>query len=374
MKTIALIGGGQLGKMLIQAGLDLNLQFAVLDPDENAPCATLTPFFQEGNLTDAETIASFCEPFQLTTYEIEHINTDALILLKKEGKTIYPQPHILAMIQDKILQKEFYLKHNFPTSPYRILENASQLEQHVDFLPAFQKLATGGYDGRGVQKMHSKNDFEKAFSARSVLEKEVDVWKEISILVARNAAGEISFFPLVEMVFHPEHNLVDYLLAPAMVHESIENEARAIAKRLVETLDFVGLLAVELFITPDQKVLINEIAPRPHNSGHHTIEACATSQFQQMLRAILNLPLGPTYMRSKFAAMVNLVGEPGFEGNATYEGLEQVLAQPEVYIHLYGKKQTRPFRKMGHITLLDNDLGSLQRKISFVKNTLKVKA
>lgn len=368
--TIGILGGGQLGRMLIQSGIDFNLSFRVLDPDKAAPCCNLAAF-QTGQLTDYQTVLKFGEGCDILTIEIENVNTQALKELAKKGKQVYPQPEIIELIQDKRTQKIFYRECGIPSSPFYLTENRADVKKHLDFLPAVHKLGRAGYDGRGVQIIRTKAEARKAFDAPGILEKRVDFEKEISVIVARNEHGQVKSYPPVEMVFHPEKNLVEYLFAPARLSRSVEREADAIACRVIEELKMVGLLAVEMFVTPTGKVLVNEIAPRPHNSGHHTIEANATSQYEQHLRAILGLPLGETDLILP-SAMVNLLGEPGYNGRARYKGFEKVMAVPGVHVHLYGKQLTKPFRKMGHVTIVDPDVNSLQEKADFVKRTLKV--
>ncbi|HYG02596.1 MAG TPA: 5-(carboxyamino)imidazole ribonucleotide synthase [Chryseosolibacter sp.] len=367
--TLGVLGGGQLGRMLIQAGIDFNIPFKILDPDANAPCSRLAPFYQ-GKLTDYETVMAFGADCDLITVEIENVNTQALKDLAAQGKKVYPQPEVIELIQDKRIQKEFYKKNNIPTAPFLLTENAADVRANRAFLPAVNKLGREGYDGRGVQILRSESDLSKAFDAPGLLEKLIDFEKEISVIVARNEKGEIKCFPVVEMVFHPKHNLVEYLFAPASINESIADAAIVIAKEIITRLDMVGLLAVEMFVTREGKVLVNEIAPRPHNSGHQTIEANITSQYEQHLRAILNLPLGDTSQVMP-GAMVNLLGEDGFEGPAKYQGFNEVVSIPGVHVHLYGKKITKPFRKMGHVTIVDHDVDQLKKKVQFVRETLK---
>lgn len=369
---LGILGGGQLGRMLIQSGLDWNIFFSVLDPDPLAPCCT-TSEFKTGKLTDYQTVLDFGQSCDLITIEIEAVNVSALKELARQGKEIFPQPEVIELIQDKRKQKLFYRANNIPTADFILTENKQEVIAQKSFLPAVNKLGREGYDGRGVQIIRSEKDLDKAFDAPSLLEKLIDFEKEISVIVARNKGGEIKTFPPVEMAFHPEANLVEYLFSPADIPKAVTSQADAVAKKIISDLDMVGLLAVEMFVTKDQKVLVNEIAPRPHNSGHQTIEANVTSQYQQHLRAILNLPLGDTSMIHA-SAMVNVLGEEGFSGQAKYDGLEDVLSQPGVYVHLYGKKLTKPFRKMGHVTVVDSDIERLKKKANFVKQTLKVTA
>jgi 5-(carboxyamino)imidazole ribonucleotide synthase len=370
--TVGILGGGQLGRMLIQAGIDLNINFNVLDPDALAPCSQLAPFTQ-GKLTDYQTVMNFGLACDLITIEIENVNTQALADLAKAGKKVFPQPHIIELIQDKRKQKEFFVNYQIPTADFILVNNRIAVEANKDFLPAVNKLGKEGYDGRGVQMLRSADDLTKAFDAPGLLEKLIDFEKEIAVIVSRNERGEISSYPAVEMIFHPEANLVEYLFSPAQINYKTAAEADRIAKDVIEKLGMVGLLAVEMFVTKDQTVLVNEIAPRPHNSGHQTIEGNVTSQYEQHLRAILNLSPGDTTLTCP-SAMINLLGEDGYTGLAQYEGLEEVMKISGAHIHLYGKKLTKPFRKMGHVTVVDSDLDKLKKKANFVKHTLKVKA
>lgn len=367
---IGILGGGQLGRMLIQNAINYNLNISVLDPDAEAPCKSISKF-TKGSITDYDTVYKFGKDKDLITIEIENVNVEALKALEKEGKKIYPQPEIIELIMDKGLQKMFYQRNNIPTADFFLIEQKEQITKYADFFPFFQKLRKGGYDGKGVVKLTSPDKLEKAFSEPSVLERLVNFDKEISVIVARNADGESKCFPVVECEFNPTANLVEYLFSPANIKKNEEKEAYAIAIKVAEKLNIVGLLAVELFLTKDGKVLVNEIAPRPHNSGHHTIEGNIVSQFEQHWRAILNLPLGDTSI-IKPSVMVNLLGEEGFEGPAKYQGMEDVLKFGGVYIHLYGKANTKPFRKMGHVTIVDDDIVKARQKAKSVKNILKV--
>jgi 5-(carboxyamino)imidazole ribonucleotide synthase len=368
--TIGILGGGQLGRMLLQSGIDFNFQFSVLDPDPNAPCKGITQF-QAGKLTDYETVMNFGKSCDVLTIEIENVNTQALKALEEQGKKVYPQPHIIELIQDKRIQKTFYKDNNIPTAEFILTHSKADVYNHASFLPAVNKLGKEGYDGRGVQVLSSAEDLPKAFDAPGLLEKFVDFEKEISVIVARNTLGEIKTYPAVEMVFHPVQNLVEYLFAPAQVPAHILKEADAIAVKIIQSLNMVGLLAVEMFVTKKGEVLVNEIAPRPHNSGHQTIEANITSQYEQHLRSITGLPLGDTHLLIP-SAMINLLGEPGYSGDAVYQGFDEVMKVSGVHVHLYGKKITKPFRKMGHVTIIDHDLERLRQKANFVKETLKV--
>ena len=370
---IGVLGGGQLGRMMLQSATDFNLDIHMIDPDPNAPCSKMANSFTVGALTDYETIMAFGADKDVLTIEIEAVNTQALKDLESQGKKVFPQPHIVEMIQDKRKQKTFYKANRIPTANFVLTENKADVISQNSFLPAVNKLGKGGYDGQGVQVLKSESDLEKAFDAPSLLEDLVDFQKELSVIVARNESGEVKCFPLVEMVFHPTANLVEFLFAPAEVSHEVEEKAYKLAEDVIAKLDMVGLLAVEMFLTQENDLLVNEIAPRTHNSGHQTIEANITSQFEQHLRAILDLPLGSTQL-IKPAAMVNVLGEDGFKGNARYEGLNELLSIPGVHLHLYGKKITKPFRKMGHITITDENTVSLKEKALKVKEILKVKA
>lgn len=369
-QRIGILGGGQLGRMLIQKGLDWNIPFAVLDPDPDAPCSTLASFTC-GKLTDHDTVVRFGEACDIITIEIENVSTRALHTLEQMGKKVFPQPAVVELIQDKRTQKRFYTDHGIPTADFILTGGREDVAAQTDFLPAVNKLGREGYDGRGVQILRSKNDLAKAFDAPGLLEKLVDIDKEISVIVARSADGNVVAYPAVEMVFHPEANLVDYLFSPANVSTDVSRRAASIAKEIITELHMTGILAVEMFVTKEGGILVNEVAPRPHNSGHQTIEGNVTSQYEQHLRAILNLPLGDTSVKQP-AAMVNLLGEEGHSGEARYQGMEAVLNVPGVHVHLYGKRLTKPFRKMGHVTVVDSDMESLRKKATFVKNTLKV--
>lgn len=369
---IGVLGGGQLGRMLIQNAINYNLNISVLDPDGNAPCKGISNF-TKGSITDFETVYKFGKDKEIITIEIENVNTEALKALEKEGKKVYPQPELIELIQDKGLQKMFYQRNGIPTADFFLVENKEQIGKYAGFFPFFQKLRKGGYDGKGVVKLSNPDNLEKAFNEPSVLERLVDFDKEISVIVARNPNGEIKCFPVVECEFNPQANLVEFLFSPAAIKKNIEKEAYSIATTVAEKLKIVGLLAVEMFVTKDGKVLVNEIAPRPHNSGHQTIEANVVSQFEQHWRAILNLPLGDTSI-IKPGVMINLLGEMGYEGPAKYEGLEDVMKFGGVYVHLYGKALTKPFRKMGHVTIVDDEMVKAKQKAKTVKQLLKVKS
>lgn len=367
---LGVLGGGQLGRMLIQSGVDLNINFSILDPDADAPCRSLAEFTC-GKLTDFATVMKFGEKCDLLTIEIENVNTEALKQLVSQGKKVFPQPEVIELIQDKCKQKEFYRDKGIPTAEFILVNDKEEVRKNKSFLPAVNKLGREGYDGRGVQLLRKEKDIDKAFDSPGLLERLIDFEKEIAIIVARNEGGQLVTYPAVEMVFHPEANLVEYLFAPAQLKKGVAEKADAIARKVINELGMVGLLAVEMFVTKEGDVLVNEIAPRPHNSGHQTIEANITSQYEQHLRAILNLPLGDTSIVMN-SAMVNILGEPNYTGLAQYEGLNEVLKLAGAHVHLYGKKLTKPFRKMGHVTIVDNDMESLKKKAKFVKDHLKV--
>ncbi|MBS4070105.1 MAG: 5-(carboxyamino)imidazole ribonucleotide synthase [Algoriphagus sp.] len=370
---LGVLGGGQLGRMLIQSAINYNQDIHILDPDPNAPCKDISQQFQVGSLKDFDTVYAFGKNCDVITVEIEAVNTDALQKLAEEGKKVFPQPHILKLIQDKREQKQFYAQHGIPTADFVLTENKADVIAKKSFLPAVNKLGKEGYDGRGVQILRSEADLEQAFDAPGLLEKLIDFDKEIAVTVARNEKGDLIAYPAVECAFHPTANLVEFLFAPAEITPEVEAKAQQIAKEVILKLDMVGILAVELFVTKSGEVLVNEIAPRPHNSGHHTIEANFTSQFEQHLRSVMNWPLGNPDLRCP-AAMINLLGEDGFSGPAIIEGKEEALAEKGVYIHLYGKKLTKPFRKMGHVTILDESVEALKAKANRIKELIKIKS
>lgn len=368
---LGILGGGQLGRMLIQQAINYNVTVKVLDPDREAPCRKLCDEFVVGSLGDYETVYNFGKKVDLLTIEIEKVNVDALEALEKEGVLVYPQPRIIRLIQDKGLQKQFFKENDIPTAEFQIISSAQQLKESRIPFPYIQKLRRDGYDGRGVYKVLDESYLAKAFTEPSLVERLVDFEKEIAVIVARNEDGESKAFPMVEMEFNPEVNLVEFLIAPSTLPFEIHEEAERIAKRVAECLNIVGLLAVEMFLDKSGKILVNELAPRPHNSGHQTIEGNVVSQFEQHLRAIFNQPLGDTACLNH-AIMINVLGEPGYEGPAVYQGIEKVLECAGVYIHLYGKALTKPFRKMGHVTIVDADREKAIEKARFVQNTLKV--
>lgn len=368
---LGMVGGGQLGRMFIQEAINFDVHVHVLDPDANAPCKHIAHSFTQGSLNDYDTLYNFGLDKDVLTVEIENVNIEALEALEKLGKKVFPQPRVLRIIKDKGIQKEFYKDHNIPTAPFQLTENLEDVKQLADQLPFVQKMRTGGYDGKGVQVLRTESDFENAFETPSVIEEMIPFEKEISIIVARNENGEMAVYPAVECEFSEEANLVEFLFAPADISNEIENKAIELAKSVIEKLEMVGILAVELFLTQDGSLLVNEIAPRPHNSGHHTIECNVTSQFEQHMRSVLNLPLGSTEILQA-GAMINLLGEKGYEGDVYYEGLEKFIGKPGVHPHIYGKAQTKSFRKMGHVTIAGKDLEKVKQLALDVKNGIRV--
>ncbi len=368
---LGILGGGQLGRMLIQQAINYNVTVKVLDPDREAPCRKLCDEFIVGSLSDYETVYKFGKKVDLLTIEIEKVNVDALEQLEREGVMVYPQPRIIRLIQDKGLQKQFFKENGIPTAEFQIISSAAQLKNSTIPFPYIQKLRRDGYDGKGVYKVADESFLDKAFTEPSLIERWVDFEKEIAVIVARNEDGEIKSFPMVEMEFNPQANLVEFLIAPSTLPSELQEEAERIAKKVAGCLNIVGLLAVEMFLDKNGKILVNELAPRPHNSGHQTIEGNVVSQFEQHLRAIFNQPLGDTACINN-AIMINVLGEAGYEGPAVYKGIEKVLDCSGVYVHLYGKALTKPFRKMGHVTIVDTDRDKAIEKARFVQQTLKV--
>ncbi len=370
---IALLGGGQLGKMLLQEAYNLDLNIKVMDPMSDCSCANLAPEFIQGDFRNYEDVLNFAQDADIVTIEFEDVNVDALYKLEKQGKKVHPQPSVLEIIKDKGAQKEFYKQNNIPVGPYFLIENKAELRQKANHFPIFQKVRKGGYDGYGVAAIRSKQEIDqKAFDAPSVIEEAVDIYKELSVIVSRNANGETAHFPVVEMVFN-EANMVDFLISPAQITDGQSRKAIDIAYEVINKLEMVGLLAVEMFLTKNGEIWVNEIAPRPHNSGHHTIEANLTSQYAQHLRAILNLKPGKTDAKG-IGLMLNILGEKGFTGKTIYQGLEEAMALPGVYIHLYGKHTTKPFRKMGHATILSDNVETAKQIAEKLKTLIKVVA
>lgn len=376
-QKIGILGGGQLGKMLALAAANWDFKTYCLDPTPDAPASPVCSGFQLGDFKNYEEVLAFGQDKDLLTIEIEHVNTDALRELECMGKTVHPSPRALDIIKDKGLQKEFYREHEIPTAHFEIFADEKSLRKAIESgawtLPLVQKTRTAGYDGKGVSILRTMEDLEtKLLPGPCLAEALAPIETEIAIVAARNAKGDVAVFPAVEMDFHPEANLVEFLLCPARISRLVEAEAEALAERVIRAFDICGLLAVEMFWTKDGQLLVNEVAPRPHNSGHHTIDSAHTSQFEQHLRGICDLPLGSTHSKTPVAIMLNLLGEPGHKGPVRYEGVEACLALEGVNIHLYGKALTSPFRKMGHVTITADTVQDAMKKANFVKEKLKV--
>jgi 5-(carboxyamino)imidazole ribonucleotide synthase len=372
---LGILGGGQLGKMLLQDCIRYDIYTKVMDPNKEAPCQRICNDFTIGNLTNYEDVVSFCEDVDIVTVEIENVNVDALEFLEKNGKKVFPSSKTLRIIQDKSKQKDFYTEHDLPTSSYKNYDNLSDVitdfNQGKITLPKVWKSAKFGYDGKGVKIIHSSDELQNLPDVPCLIEEKVNIKKEVSVIVARNQNKEEICFPAVEMEFNDHSNLVEYIICPANITKKLEEKAFDIAIKTAKSFNSIGLLAVELFITENNEILINEVAPRPHNSGHHTIECCLTSQFDQHIRAILNLPLGNSSLKSP-GIMVNLIGENEFEGNVVYENIEKILKISGVSTHFYGKKKSRLNRKMGHVTIVHNDINEAKKIGKEVKKLIKV--
>lgn len=370
---LGVLGGGQLGRMLIQSAMSYDVFIHCMDKDKSAPCGLLASEFVEGDITNYEDVLEFGADKDVLTVEIENVNIEALEVLEERGVQVFPQPGVLKIIKDKGLQKQFYVDHDIPTADFALLKNRADLKSQQDWFPAIQKMRTGGYDGKGVVRIPDVSAIENGFDAPSLLETAIDFDKELSVIVARNIKGEVATFPLVECEFNPDLNLVEFLFAPADVAPAVEKRAEALAKKVIESFDMVGLLAVELFLTKDGELLVNEVAPRPHNSGHHTIECNQTSQFEQHLRSVVGLPLGDTELLRP-GVMVNLLGHAKYRGKAKFEGLEEVMAMPGVYVHNYGKAETKPHRKMGHATITADHLEEAKNRARQVQEIIQIVA
>ena len=373
MQKIGILGGGQLGRMLLQAAANYPVETFVLENDPECPAAHLCHHFTKGDIKNFDDVYAFGKNLDALTIEIENVNTEALEKLEAEGIKIYPKPSVLKTIKNKILQKEYYKQHEIPTPDFIITNNLTELKQAVDFLPAVHKVGEGGYDGKGVQIIKNNDDISKGFDTLSVLEKMVAIKKEIAVMVAINDKGETALYPPVEMLFDKDLNLLDYQLCPADIDEKTLWTAEAIALSVVRNFNSAGLFAIELFIDKNGDVLVNETAPRVHNSGHHTIEAHYSSQFDMLWRIMLGYPLGNTKPILP-SIMINIIGAEGFSGDVKYEGLEEVLKIENVFVHLYGKKQTKPGRKMGHVTILSKEKQDLLYQSNKVKRTLLAKS
>lgn len=364
---IGILGGGQLGRMLIQNALKYDDEWYTLDPAKDAPCSNIS-YFTEGNFNDYDTVFNFGKGKDVVSIEIEHVNVDALFELQDCGVKVIPSPEIIQTIQQKILQKEFYKKHQIPSPEFQIIQH----KEEANFpLPFVQKMNTGGYDGKGVQVITTQDDLKNLWNVPSVLESLVDIEKELSIIVAKNESGDIKTFPVTEMVADPKLNLLDFNICPSDISEDVQHQIDIIAKQFIEAADSPGLFAIELFLDKNGKVWVNETAPRLHNSGHQTQEGNSNSQFEQMYRVLKNLPLADTDANG-FSGMLNLIGEDGFSGKVKYDGIEDVLKLPQTYVHLYGKTSTKPGRKMGHINVLADSRETLMEKLIMIKSMVRV--
>jgi 5-(carboxyamino)imidazole ribonucleotide synthase len=368
---IGILGGGQLGRMLLQAAANYHVETFVLESGNNPPASSLCHHFIEGDIRDFDAVYNFGKKVDVLTIEIENVNLEALFKLEEEGLNIIPRPNALRIIKDKGLQKDFYLTNNIPTAPFLLTETRNELSNNKIFLPAAHKIRTGGYDGKGVEILKSSDDFSKAFDVPSVLEKLVDIEKEISVITAINENGQVAVYPPVEMVFDPKYNLVDYLLSPAQITNEQSETAQQTALKVAKALNSPGIFAVEMFIDKTGQILVNETAPRAHNSGHQSIEGNFCSQYDMQMRIFQNLPLGNTDTIN-LSMMVNLIGEPNHSGTVKYEGVSELLKIKGAYLHLYGKNETKPGRKMGHITVTGNNLDELISTYSTVKQTVRV--
>ncbi|WP_299188414.1 5-(carboxyamino)imidazole ribonucleotide synthase [uncultured Aquimarina sp.] len=372
---LGILGGGQLGKMMLYETRKYDICTYVLDPNPDAPCRIACDHFQQGDLMDYDTVYNFGKKVDVLTFEIETVNTKALARLEREGKKVYPDSKTLEKIQNKGKQKLFYKNQEIPTAPFVQFSNKAHLTEGITSgkvkLPFVWKSTQGGYDGKGVSIIRTGADIAKLPDKECIAEKLIDFKNELAVIVVRNPQDEIKTYPVVEMEFHPEANQVEYVICPARIDDKIAEKARTIAENVSKAFTHVGLLAVEMFQTKDDEILVNEVAPRPHNSGHYSIEASYTNQFEQHIRAILDLPLGNT--ESKVAGiMVNLVGAEGYTGNVVYENIDTIMKMKGVTPHIYGKKQTRPFRKMGHVTIINEDIAEAREIAEKVKKTIKV--
>lgn len=373
--TLGIVGGGQLGKMILHDTQKYDIRTKILDPAANAPSRIGCNTFEQGSLTDFDTVYNFGKDCDAITIEIENVNTEALAKLESEGKKVYPRPKALDIIKNKSIQKQFYREEHIPTSPFFTFNSKAEmlelLKQKAYKAPFVWKSATGGYDGKGVQIVKDMADIEAIPDVPGLVEELINYKKELAIIIIRNPEGDTTTFPIVEMDFHPTANLVEYVFSPALVDERHIQQAKSIAEKVASSLNHVGVLAIELFLTTDDDILVNEMAPRVHNSGHLTIEGNETSQFEQHLRAVLNLPLGSTEM-IRPAVMINLVGDENYTGPVFYEGIEDVMTVPGVYVHLYGKAETKPFRKMGHITITGKTLDEARNKAKDIRQKIRV--
>ena len=375
-KKLGIIGGGQLGKMLLAECNKMNIYTSVIDPNKDSPCKKQCDNFILGDINDFETILDFGKKNDVITFEIEHINVEALEELEKIGKEVYPKSKTLRVIQDKNLQKTFFQENNIPTAPFKYFNSLKEFSESIDKneieFPCVWKKTKFGYDGFGVKLLNTSSDIKNLPDTEMIIEKNIPFDKEISVIVSRNVGGEIKCFNAVEMEFNKKSNQVEFVISPADINKEIEREVQELAVKLSEKLDCVGVLAVEMFLKGDQ-VLVNELAPRPHNSGHYSIEACLTSQFEQHIRSIFNLPLGDT-KHSGTAIMLNIVGDSGCEGKVNYENLDNVFKSKNASLHIYGKEHTRPNRKMGHVTIICDKFEEAYDTAKYLKDSIKVKS
>lgn len=367
---LGIIGGGQLGKIMSQKAKKMGFHVTILDPTFNCPAAQVSDKHIMGGFHDKEKLEQLVQETDVTTFELEHVETSILKELYDHGHNIYPSPYVIELIQNKYEQKKLLDEKGIPVPKYKSVETQEDLASFG--FPVIQKAKKEGYDGKGVLMLKSADDIQNCIKTQSFIEELVDIDKELAIIIARNVEGEIKCYPVVEMLFDDRTNICDIVMAPARISKEIEQKVVDISIKSIEVLDGVGIFGVEFFLTKTGEVLVNEIAPRPHNSGHYTVEACATSQFEQIIRAVTNLPLGSTKLMSP-AVMVNLLGEEGYEGEPVIEGIRDALRIPELSFHFYGKTYTKPFRKMGHITVLDDDIDEAFKKAMKAKEMLKVK-
>ena len=374
-KIIGILGGGQLGKMTLEVSNKWGIKIYILDPDENCPSKSLCDKFFQGDLMDFNTVYNFGKEVDIITIEIENINVEALEQLKKENKIVYPQPQVLKIVQDKSLQKEFYLNNNIPSTPFRIFNSKDEIKKFLSkegrSYPFIWKSSKMGYDGYGVKVIDNNNSIEDIPDKHCIIEDKAEIKKELSVMVVSRPSGELINYPVVEMEFNTKSNQVEYIISPARISQEIKDKAENLALRVCKSFGNIGLLAVEMFLTIDGDLLVNEVAPRPHNSYHFSIEGSETSQFEQLIRSILDLPIGNTNMTDK-SVMVNLVGEPDTKGPVVYKNMDKIIGIKGVNPHIYEKKETRPNRKMGHITVINSDIETAIKIAKEIKQTVRV--
>lgn len=374
-KIIGILGGGQLGKMTLEVSNKWGIKIYILDPDENCPSKSLCNKFFQGDLMDFNTVYNFGKEVDIITIEIENINVEALEQLKKENKIVYPQPQVLKIVQDKSLQKEFYFNNNIPSTPFKIFNSKDEIKKFLSkegrSYPFIWKSSKMGYDGYGVKVIHNNNSIEDIPDKHCIIEDKAEIKKELSVMVVSRPSGELINYPVVEMEFNTKTNQIEYIISPARISQEIKEKAENLALRVCKSFGNIGLLAVEMFLTIDGDLLVNEVAPRPHNSYHFSIEGSETSQFEQLIRSILDLPIGNTNMTDK-SVMVNLVGEPDTKGPVVYKNMDQIIGIKGVNPHIYEKKETRPNRKMGHITVINSDIETAIKIAKEIKQTVRV--